>query len=195
MRFYMVSLLTLSCILPAQVPLDETDKTGSIEILVVDSMGRPVHGKIAIFAQRVPSDLHSRPSPIGRTANLKYGTYKISVMASPAYTVVRDIVVRARQQVIIVGLFIAPIESPWLGNYVHGKVPASSANNRCRWVRLMSLVEAGEYHEVKTLESGEFAIENIKPGRYALVTIGDEGICGVSQTTVFDKRTQELVIH
>src|SRR5262249_55235119 len=88
--------------------------------------------------------------------------------------------------------FVAPIELPWIGNFVRGKIPASSRERGCRWIRLISAVSATEYAETKAADSGDFALDDIKPGKYLMITIGDHGLCEVSQTTVLPKQAQDL---
>ncbi len=102
--------------------------------------------------------------------------------------------VKEAYQPVLIGLFVAPIELPWVGNVVRGKLPRASAERGCLSVRLVSPVSENEYADAKALASGEFGFENIKPGRYLLVTFGERGICEVSPVSVFDKRTQELFI-
>lgn len=189
-----IALPLLISSLTAQVPLDESGKKGTVEFFVVDSNGVPVHGDLT-FSVRQIRDAGTAPEvKVGAKANLDYGTYRLTVRVSPAYPVDKIIRVKEAYQAVLIGLFVAPIELPWVGNVVRGKLARASAERGCMQVRLVSPVSENEYADTKALASGEFAFENIKPGRYLLITFGERGICEVSSVSVVDKRTQELFI-
>lgn len=193
MRVAIVLSLLFST-LAAQVPLDQSGQKGIVEFVVVDSNGMPVDGDVTFSVRRTPSKGAAPDIEIGAKASLDYGTYKLTVRGSPAYPVEKTITVQAPYQAVLIGLFVAPIELPWVGNVVRGRVPGANGKRGCLWVRLVSPVSEVEYADAKALTSGEFVFENIKPGKYLLITFGERGICEVSQVNVFDKRTQELFV-
>ncbi|HSB13402.1 MAG TPA: hypothetical protein VLE22_03020 [Bryobacteraceae bacterium] len=189
-----IALSFLFSTLAAQAPLDERGKSGVVEFFVVDSNGVPVKGDITFSVRQLRDGKTAREVKVGAKASLAYGTYKLTVQGSPAYPVEKIIKVKEAYQPVLIGLFVAPIELPWAGNVVRGKLPRASAERGCLSVRLVSPVAENEYADARALASGEFGFENIKPGRYLLVTFGERGICEVSPVSVFDKRTQELFI-
>ena len=89
-------------------------------------------------------------------------------------------------------MFVSPIELPWDGNIVRGKLSGRGRQEGCRWVRLASPLAESEYAETKASESGDFVLENVKPGKYVLTTIGDQGVCEMTPVTVLDKPVQYL---
>jgi hypothetical protein len=95
----------------------------------------------------------------------------------------------------VVALFLAPIELPPAGNYIRGKLPAKSIAAGCSLVRILSPVSERDFGNARALDSGEFVFRDIKPGKYIVVTFGNEGICEVLQTIVTGDSTQELVLH
>jgi len=187
-------LLSASCLLSAQVQLDVSDKQGTVEIVVVDANGVPLRGDIRVTAYQLVDGKYGPETVVGMKPKLRYSTYKLVVRGSPAYPVEKIITVNEPYQVVLVGLFVAPIELPWIGNAVHGKLPPNQ-QGRCRWVRLISPVSDTEEATARALDSGDFTLENVKPGTYIVVTFGDGGICNSGQTLVADKRTQDLTIR
>lgn len=181
--------------LAAQVQLDESDKEGTVEILVVDCNGVPVRGDVSFSVRQLVDGRNMPEVKVGAKANLRYGTYRLTVRGSPAYPVDKILKVRDRYQVVLVSLFVAPIELPWAGNMVRGKLSFASRQRSCSWIRLVSPVSENEYADARALASGEFVLEDIKPGRYILITFGDQGICDMAQVTVIDKPIQDLVIE
>ncbi len=190
---YLITITLLCSALAAQVPLDDSDRKGMVEIVVVDSNGVPVRGNISFSVRQIQGGKNTPEVTVGAKASLNYGTYNLTVRGSPAYPVDKIIKVRDPYQVVLVGLFVAPIELPWVGNIVRGKLPPTSKEGGCSWVRLVSPVSENEFADAKALASGEFVLENVKPGKYLLVTFGDRGICDVVQATVVDKPNQEIM--
>ncbi|MCX6625615.1 MAG: hypothetical protein NTY38_32050 [Acidobacteria bacterium] len=190
-----LALGVLCFTLRGQVQMDETNKVGIVEIVTVDSFGAVVDGRFAMSVRRLVHRQRVSAIAIGRRTSLKYGTYELTVRGSPAYPVDKVITVNDRYQVVLVPLFLAPIEAAGNGNLVRGKLPPRSRQGGCSWVRLISLVSEGEFANARASESGDFTFENIKPGRYILATFGGRGVCDVAQTTVVDEPVQTLVLE
>ncbi|MCC7173577.1 MAG: hypothetical protein IT159_00150 [Bryobacterales bacterium] len=187
-------LLGASVSLLSQVPLDEAGKEGVLQVLIVDSFGKPLQGTFAVSVREVVNGVPGKEVRIAPKVTLGYGTYTLTVRGSPAYPVDKKITIDRRYQLVVVPLFLAPIESPWEGNTVRGRLPAGSRDRRCTYVRLLSALAETEYAEAAAMESGDFVFQNIKPGRYILVTLGDVGICDVVATDVLPKHEQELTL-
>ena len=180
----------------AQVQLDESYKDGTLEVVVVTSFGEPTSRNITISVQQIVNGKPGTIANIGPLTKLKYGLYKLAVRSPAAYPVDRLIDIKKPHQIVVIGLFVAPIELPWSGNSVNGSLPASIRPLGCQWIRIVSPFDANEYAET-FLSNGHFTFTNVKPGKYLATVFGDEGICGVGLTTIHDERVQdiELAIH
>lgn len=190
----LIGLLS-SLIATAQTPLDESYKDGVLDIRVVDPMGRPLHGGISLSVQQVIDGKPKPPFTIESKTTLKYGTYQLAVRGSPGYPVDRIVQITKPYQLVVVTLFLAPIELPSAGNYIKGKLPAKSIAAGCSLVRILSPVSEHDFADAQALDSGEFVFMDIKPGKYLVITVGNEGICEVLQTIVTGDSTQELALH
>jgi hypothetical protein len=192
-----IALLLLSWLaLSAQVPLDESDQEGTLEIFMVNAFGTPVDGRAARLS--VQQLIDEKPGPvkrIGLQPVLRYGIYRLTVLASPGYPVDKIVKISSRYQVVFVTLFLAPVEGPWEGNVVHGTLPKASLEGGCRHVRLSSPLSETEYADNLALPSGTFVFLNVKPGKYVFISIGEKGICDIVPTEVLRDREQVLVLR
>ena len=179
----------------AQVPLDPSDKTGILDILFVDSFGHPVSGNLVISARQLVGGKLLPAFRLTPAATLKYATYQVNIQASPAYPVDRTVTIHDRYQLLVVALFLAPIEPPWAGNTVNGKLSTHSLEKDCRSIHLASILAGDEHASTKASASGNFVFRNIKPGAYVLVTIGAAGICQVSRIDILNRAVQDLPIQ
>ena len=189
-----LALLALCSIGIAQVPLDNSDKKGSVEFRVVGPDGRPIHGA-TLSVCRLINKHYGSSTDVPPTTQLDYGSYKLTVRGSPAYPVDKSLEVKSSFQLVIIGLYPAPIEMPWVGNTIQGKLPPLSEKKGCRWVRLMSPVSETELAEAKAGDKGTFLMENVKPGEYILSTFGDDGLCEVVRAKIQDKMRQTLILR
>jgi hypothetical protein len=193
----LVRVFLIACLaLEGQVPLDESDRVGTLELFVVDAAGRPVDARTArVSVQEVVDGRVGPAQQIGLQSTLRYGTYKLTVLASAASRVDKPVRIRSRHQVVIITLFLAPIESPWKGNFVNGKLPATSLAGGCLHVRLSSPLAETEFADARALPSGEFTFLDVKPGKYVFLSIGETGVCEIIPTEVLPRREQELVLR
>lgn len=192
-----IALLFLAgLILPAQVPLDDSDKEGTLEIVLVNAFGVPVDGRASkVSVQRLVEGKSAPTQLVGLRPTLKYGTYKLTIHASPGYPVDKVVKIHSPHQVVIVPLFLAPVESTVEENVVHGKLPKASQAGNCRYVRLSSPLSETEYADSLALAGGTFVFFNVKPGRYVFISIGEKGICDIIPTEVLRQREQDLVLR
>lgn len=165
-------------------PLDESDKEGTLEVLFVTSLGEPVSREPALTVENLVDGKPVSMRRGGRTMRLKYGTYRLKGHLTGYYSTEKIVHVRDLFQATSMCFFIAPIESPWDGNLIRGSISATSRRNGCRWVRLMSPFADGEVAETEATESGSFAVENVRPGKYFAFTIGKGGICETAEVTI-----------
>jgi len=131
-------LLLCSVTLCAQksfVPLDESDKEGVIEILFVTALGNPVSGDPEVTVEKLVDGKSVATWKGGRTMKLKYGMYRLRIQYSGAYPVDKNVRIQNPFQAALVCFFIAPIELPWDGNLIRGRISEKSRQNDCRWVR------------------------------------------------------------
>jgi hypothetical protein len=175
--------------------LDESLQRGTIEVMLIDATGIPVDADATITVQLLQNGKAGPEMRIARKTVLNYGTYNLTVRASPAYPVDKVITVRERYQPILIPLFTAPIELPAASNTVEGEIPAESKRRRCRWVRLISPVSERDYADAIASPDGRFVVENIKPGLYLVVTFGPSGMCEMRKAVVADKRSQIIVLQ
>ena len=188
----LVLSLAASLALLAQVPLDDTGKEGTLEVLVVDAFGKPLQGSITLAVREIVNGVLGREVRIAPKDTLKYGTYRLTVRGSPAYPVDKVVKIDKRFQLVVAALFLAPIEEPWAGSTIRGRLPAKSMQGRCHWGRQLSAVSEAEYAEGIALDSGAFILENVKPGKYIFVSIGPAGICDITSADVVPGREQEI---
>jgi hypothetical protein len=80
--------------------------------------------------------------------------------------------------------FIAPIESPWDGNLIRGRISEKSRQNDCRGVRFICPFSDSEFAETKASDQGYFALKNVRPGKYIAFTLGKRGICEMAEVTI-----------
>ena len=99
---------------------------GIIDILVVGPDGMPVTGGLMITLERITSGRLGPELKWDSPKKLPFGSYRLVVRGSPAYPVERIVRIRERRQVVIVGLFVAPIGHAWPDNIVRGKLPETS---------------------------------------------------------------------
>ena len=128
---------------------------------------------------------------------LKYGVYRLHVQYSGAYPVEKRVKIQNPFQVVFICFFVAPIESPWDGNLIRGRISDRSKQNDCRWVRFVFPFADAEFAETKVSEDGYFALENVRAGEYLAFTIGKNGICEMADVTIpveLVHRTYDLVI-
>jgi hypothetical protein len=177
------------------VPLDESGKNGVLEIRFVDSEGMPI--PVSAMPIVTVEDASTGRKVIerragARTLTLQYGTYWLRVQLSPAYPVDKKIVIRDRFQVAFVCFTVAPIELPWDGNTIRGKIVTSHPEDECKWVRLISAFSETDFSETKASDNGRFTIENVRPGMYLGIVSGKTGICGITRVNIRDERRQDI---
>jgi hypothetical protein len=165
-----------------------------LETVVVDMAGRPVPWAVGAF---VRSDTDGRPEKavrVQRIAPLKYGIYKLTVECPGAYTSEKLVKITAPYQVVIVAVDFPQPENLTTKNFVQGRLSQASRKSGCQFARLASVVAEGEFANAKASDAGVFAFEDVKPGRYILVTMGTLGVCDATLVTVTGERTQDLSI-
>lgn len=81
-------------------------------------------------------------------------------------------------------MLFAPIELPWDGDLIRGHISGGSRENDCRWIRFVSPFADGEVAETKATKGGDFALENVRAGKYLAFTIGKERICEMAEVTI-----------
>jgi hypothetical protein len=178
-------------------PLDESDKEGILEILFVTSLGEPLSGEPTLTVENLVDEKQVVGRTGGSAMKLKYGTYRLKAHYPGAYPVDKIVKIRSPFQTTSICFFISPIESPWDGNLIRGRISEKSRQNDCRWVRFVSPYADGGAVDTKATESGYFALDNVRPGKYLVFTIGKEGICETAEVTIFlevGKPVYDLVI-
>lgn len=199
LRLLMGSLfLVYSLLAQTQVvPLDATGKKGVLEIHFVDSLGTPVPASVVPIVT-VEDALTGRKvvdrQSDARTLTLPYGTYWLRVQCSPAYPVDKKIRIRDQFQVTIISFTLAPIEWPWGGNTVHGKIVSSRPEDQCKWVRLISAFSETDFAETKAFGNGKFIFENVRSGTYLGIVTGKNGICSITRVTIMAEPVQSIVL-
>jgi hypothetical protein len=165
-----------------EVSPDQSDKTGLIDVIVVDSFGDPLLGaKVSIqgvgeregIARRLTAGKRE-PFPYGRyrvTAELdNYSSFKSETeLDQPSVTIVVGLtpyaLLASQNSVTIRGTFEAHIDPD------------------CRVVRMVPMFTRGPVYDAAVL-GDRFMIVDAKAGRYAVVVIGHSGVCRFSQATV-----------
>lgn len=189
----LLALLLISSGLPDQLALDQSVQQGRLSLVMLNSRGEPVKGTVQISVSRLDRQGARQPRfSIGPNSTLPYGRYHLRVEGSPAYPVEKTIVIHEPEQVVIVGLFIAPIELPAPSNIIRGSVSAPNVKRGCRWVRLISPVSEREFKDLRVFDSGRFTASDVKPGQYLVVLLGEQGICSVTQTSITGEPLQDL---
>lgn len=192
-RIFIITLMIGRAV--AQDPaIDTTGRRGVLNIVLLDSFGGPVEGGAKLTVERFVDGKWGAPMRIQRTETLDYGTYRLMVKGSPAYPVEKRIEINDPATYVVVTLYVAPIEMPWPGNYVRGALPTEANEKGCRIVKLVSPLAEENTMVTKAMLSGQFAIENIRPGKYLVITIGPAGMCETYETTVFAEREQDIKI-
>ncbi len=180
-----ISLLLMAMPVVGQVSLDESGQRGILRLVLLTALGEPIHGNARISVRRTDrAKPRQEPMTIGLESTLPYGNYQLSVQASPAYPVEKNITIGEPEQTVIVGLFLAPIELPVLKTYTSGSISVDRLKQGCKWVRLISLVSEFEYRDSQVQPSGRFVFSDVKAGRYLLVVFGEAGVCDTSQVVI-----------
>jgi hypothetical protein len=170
---------------------DETDRDGQLVVQVVDAFGNLLHDKLSISLALFDRRDQTLKLVGGRPVAVKYGRYRLTVTSPGAYPVERTITVSKPNQIVSVCMFLAPIELPWDGNLVRGSLSVPNAR-KCPWVRLSSLFADDETHNSEVSMTGGFAFDDVRPGKYLLVAVGEFGVCGTSIVTIKDQPVQEI---
>lgn len=172
------------------VPLDQSGNEGLLELLLITSFGDEVRDEPSVTVERLVQGKPVAKWEGSRTMKLRYGTYRLHVEYSGAYPVDKTVKVEDRYQAAFVCLLVA---LPWKGNLVRGRLSEASRKKGCRWVRLICPFADGEIAETKASETGYFALQNVRPGKYLVFTIGENGVCETSQTSIlFGKQLYDL---
>jgi hypothetical protein len=183
-----IAVLFLCCLpLRSQkvtAPVDESDKQGVLEVLFVTSLGEPVAGEPRLTVENLVDGKPVAGLKVGRTMKLNYGTYRLKAHYPGSYPVDKIVKIQSPFQATSICFFISPIESPWDGNLIRGHISDKSKENDCRWIRFVSPFADGEVAETKATKGGDFALENVRPGKYLAFTIGKGGICEMAEVTI-----------
>lgn len=180
----------------SSAPLDESDKEGVLEILFVTAAGARLSGEPKLTVDRLVDGKVVDTRTGERKMRLRYGTYRLRAQYGGAYPVDKAIKVERPYQVVSICFFVAPIELPWDGNLVRGSISEKSKQGDCRWVRFVSPFAENESAETLASPSGQFALENVRPGKYLVFSIGKEGICEMSEVTILlGKSVYDLLIR
>jgi hypothetical protein len=175
------------------VPIDESHKEAELDVLVVDSHGRPMLEPPSIRLQHLLQgtwiDAPLRKLPV----RLKYGTYKLSVRHPGFLAIEKTIHIQSPAQATVIALFPAR-GGIWEDNTIRGRLSRFSDKPGCRWIRLISPFGGSTVGDARVSEGGYFLFENIPPGRYLAVTIGDSGVCDIFDVVISGRRVQDLLL-
>ncbi len=166
------------------IPLDEAGEQGVLNVLFITSFGDPISDEPRLSVENA-SGKPVGGLKVGRNMTLGYGTYRLKAHYPGCYPVEKVVKINSPFQTISICFFISPIESPWDGNLVRGRISDESRANDCRWVRFVSPFADGEVADAKATETGYFALENVLPGKYLVFAIGKKGICEMAEATIF----------
>jgi hypothetical protein len=192
---YLITILLAAVTSTAQIPIDQSDKEGTLETVLVDLAGRPVSWGTESSIRAITNGRLGPPSRVGRKAKLKYGTYSLTVVCPGAYTVEKTLKIAEPYQVAVVAVVFATPENVPTKNSIRGRIAPESLKKGCHLVRLVSPVSESEFANTIASDSGVFVFEDVKPGRYILATLGDQGLCDVTPTTITGEPNQELPTH
>jgi hypothetical protein len=176
-------------------PLDRSDQEGTLELIFVTAWGDSIMDGSSVSVQKLVSGRPVAEWTGERVMKLKYGTYHVKAQHPGFYLVERDINIEQPYQVSSICFFTAPLESPWEGNLIRGHISERSARRDCRLVRFISPFADGVAVETKASQTGDFGLENVRPGTYFVITLGAHGICETSEVVIlFGERVKDLSI-
>jgi hypothetical protein len=195
-------ILTLLCFVAVSMqaekvfaPLDDSDKEGTLDILVLNAWGDAGPHQFDLTLERLVNGKKVAELKAQQTLKLKYGTYRLVAKAGGMYPVEKIIGIKDAYQATVVCFFLAPIEEPWEGNLVRGHISETSKNRGCRWIRFVSPFADNGATETRASAAGDFAIENIRPGKYLALAIGESGLCESAPATIlFGQRVTDLAL-
>ncbi len=181
--------ILLSCVLSLfgqkhHVPTDESGREGMLELRFITSFGESVTGYPLVIIEESPSGPRVYQGKGAGPIKLKYGSYRLRAQYSGTYPVDKAISIRNPMQLVSVCFFIAPIESPWDGNLIRGRISEGSRKRDCRWIRFVCPFADAESAEASATEGGHFALENVRPGKYLAFTMGKDGICEQTEVSI-----------
>lgn len=197
-------LIYLCCALPLladqvwYVPLDESGKSGELEIVLVTSLGSAAVNTASIMVESLQQ---GKPGPKRwgyRSMTLPYGTYRVHVGYPGAYSAEKIVRVKDRFQVVTICLYIDPVRSPGMesGSLVRGQLPPTSVKRGCSLVRLICPYCDGSAVETKASPTGYFALEHVRPGKYIAFTMGADGACDTTSLEIlYSTPTIDLVFQ
>jgi hypothetical protein len=176
------------------ISLDQSEKEATLELVFVTALGDSITSGPNISVQKLIDRKPVAEWKGERVMKLKYGTYHLRVQYSGALPVDKDVKVEQPYQAVLICFFLGPIESPWEGNLVRGHIPRDSVRNDCRLVRFISPFADGAM-DTKASQAGDFGLENVRPGRYLVMTLGEHGLCDTAEVIIlFGERVKDLSI-
>jgi hypothetical protein len=172
-------------------PADE----GTLEVSFITSFGEPIADGPKAIVEKVVSGKPVDEWNVRREMNLKYGTYHLKAQYSGFYPVDKDVRIDQPHQTVLICFFAAPIESTGEASLVRGHISEGSVKNDCRLVRLLSPFADGVGKDTTASQRGDFGVENLRPGRYLVITLGPHGICETSEAVVpLGERVNDLAL-
>ena len=189
-----LALLTALGLARCQVPLDESGHRGAVEVTVIDSFGVPVDGA-ELSVQGLNEALVSPKTTVDRVSlrTLEYGTYRLTVGKSGFEPASRVIGVRGPLSTVVVALVPGEIEKDGSVHTIKGRLTDAELTPDCQLIRLLPLFGGGDPLDAK-LYKGQFTVDNTKPGKYAAVLFGRDGICRMSVVSILLGETQTIVV-
>jgi hypothetical protein len=172
---------------------DQPDNEGTLEISFITSFGEPIADGPKVLVEKVVTDKPVGEWTVQRKTSLKYGTYHLKAQYSGFYPVEKDVRIDQPHQAVLICFFVAPIESVGEVSLVRGHISEGSVKNDCRLIRFMSPFADGIAKDTTASQAGDFGVENLKPGRYFVITLGSHGICETSEAVIlFGERVKDL---
>jgi hypothetical protein len=172
---------------------DQPDDEGTLAITFMTSFGESIADGPRAVVEKIVSGKTVGEWEVHPGANLKYGTYHLKAHYSGFYPVEQDVRIDQPHQTVLVCFFLAPIESTGEKSLVRGHISEGSIRNGCRLVRILSPFAHGVAKDTMASPIGDFAVENLEPGKYLVITLGPHGICETSEAAVsFGERVKDL---
>jgi len=171
------------------VPLDESESKGILELLIVDAFGHAVNSP-SIRVEQLLENSSAKVTQVGTKIALEYGEYRILVEKAGFDPAEKRVTVNRPYQAAVICLFTGIHEKPE-NNAVRGQLIDSDLREECLWIRLLSPYAPLSY-EAKAAGSGYFLFENVRPGQYLMLTLGDSGICRMRSVSILYRPNQVI---